>query len=66
MSDVYQKIKSDALIKWNDFNTEKPWIRVGGGVSGQASGSEEIFELIKKYKKNQNLDFNLSLVGSLD
>ena len=65
MSDVYQKIKSDALIKWNDFNTEKPWIRVGGGVSGQASGSEEIFELIKKYKKNQNLDFNLSLVGSL-
>ena len=65
MSSNYQQLKSNAIEKWDNFLSSKPWVRVGGGVSGQAAGAEDIFDEIKNSDLVDQLDFNVSLVGSL-
>ncbi|MQG47648.1 MAG: hypothetical protein FI685_06100, partial [SAR202 cluster bacterium] len=65
MSKTYELIKSNALDKWETLVQGKPWIRVGGGVSGEAAGSDEIFATVKKSIKENGLDVNISSVGSI-
>jgi NADH-quinone oxidoreductase subunit F len=65
MSNIYELIKSSALDKWETLSEGKPWIRVGGGVSGEAAGSDEIFAIVERSVTENGLDVNISSVGSL-
>ena len=65
MSSDYQQLKTNAIEKWDNLLSSKPWVRVGGGVSGQAAGAEDIYDQIKNSDLIDQLDFNVSLVGSL-
>ena len=47
MTEVFEKLKANALEDWYDLNSSK-WVRIGGGTSGQAMGSYEIFNQAKK------------------
>ncbi len=65
MSDAFQYISGKALERWAELTSGKPWIRVGGGLSGQAVGADEIFAAAKEAINRHHPDANLSKVGSL-
>ncbi|MQG09836.1 MAG: NADH-quinone oxidoreductase subunit F [SAR202 cluster bacterium] len=64
MTEVFEKIKANALEDWYDLNSSK-WVRIGGGTSGQAMGSYEIFNQAKNYLEKNFTDINLSLVSAV-
>jgi NADH:ubiquinone oxidoreductase subunit F (NADH-binding)/(2Fe-2S) ferredoxin len=66
MSTAYEELKQRATRRWQELTAgDRPWIRIGGGVSGQASGSEEILEKTREVVRARKLDAEVSLVGAL-
>ena len=64
MTEVFEKIKAKALEDWYKLNSSK-WVRVGGGTSGQAMGSYEIFNKAKNILDKNFSDVNISLVSAI-
>ena len=64
MTEVFEKIKAKALEDWYKLNSNK-WVRVGGGTSGQAMGSYEIFNKAKNILDKNFSDVNISLVSAI-
>ena len=64
MTEVFEKIKAKALEDWYKLNSNK-WVRVGGGTSGQAMGSYEIFNKAKNILDKNFSDANISLVSAI-
>ena len=64
MTEVFEKIKDKALDDWYKLNSSK-WIRIGGGTSGQAMGSYEIFNKAKNFLDKKFTDVNISLVSAV-
>ena len=58
MTEVFEKIKDKALDDWYKLNSSK-WIRIGGGTSGQAMGSYEIFNKAKSFLDKKFTDVDM-------
>ncbi|MCS5643040.1 MAG: (2Fe-2S) ferredoxin domain-containing protein, partial [Dehalococcoidia bacterium] len=41
------------------------WIRVGGGTSGQAAGSDSVFDSFKSTVESEGANANVSMVGAM-
>ncbi len=66
MPTAFEEIVERANARWEALNNGgKPWIRIGGGNSGEAAGSEELLKTVKKSLKDSGVDANVSKVGSL-
>ncbi|MFL2664691.1 MAG: NADH-ubiquinone oxidoreductase-F iron-sulfur binding region domain-containing protein [Dehalococcoidia bacterium] len=64
MTQIFEKLKEKSLAKWFDLNSSK-WVRIGGGTSGQAMGSYEVYNKSKELIQNKFTDVNLSMVSAL-
>ena len=64
MTKTFDQLAEEARIRWNTLN-EKPWIRVGGGLSGQAVGSDAILAAAQNAVTALESDATVSLVGTL-
>ncbi len=66
MPTAFEELTSRANDRWKELTeSSKPWVRVGGGVSGQAAGSDEAFAAVRESLDRHEVDVNLSSVGSL-
>ncbi len=65
MSVNFTDIVNKANLRWKELTDDKPWIRVGGGSSGQAAGFKRVYETISASVMETGLDVNVSIVGSL-
>jgi NADH-quinone oxidoreductase subunit F len=65
MSD-YRELKTRADERWQELVAgDKPWIRVGTGLCGEAAGAVDVVEALKAELSSLGLDANLSEVGCL-
>lgn len=64
MTQIFEKLKEKSLAKWFDLNSSK-WVRIGGGTSGQAMGSYEVYNKSKELIQKKFTDVNLSMVSAL-
>ena len=64
---AFEDLKRRAADRWHTLNNNpNGWIRVGGGVSGEAAGAgDEVFEAVKESLARHKADSNLSRVGAL-
>ena len=65
MSFNFTDIVNKSNLRWKELTDDKPWIRVGGGSSGQAAGFKRVHETISASVMETGLDVNVSIVGSL-
>ncbi|MQG37677.1 MAG: NADH-quinone oxidoreductase subunit F [SAR202 cluster bacterium] len=66
MSTPFEELKTRALKRWDEFtSTEKAWIRIGGGTSGQASGADEVFNSFRSTVEKIGANANVSMVGAM-
>ena len=66
MAPTYQQISSRAQARWESLVAgNRPWIRIGTALCGQAAGSEEVFQAIETALAENKLEANLSRVGCL-
>ena len=62
----YEQLSSQARERWGSLvGGDRPWIRVGTALCGQAAGSEEVFQAIETSLAQNGLAANLSRVGCL-
>ncbi len=66
MSTAFEELTNRAAGRWQELTDgAEPWIRVGGGVSGQAAGSDEIFTSVLESLDRFDVSARVSRVGSL-
>ncbi len=66
MATQFEELQNRANDRWADLTSgEKPWVRVGGGTSGQAAGAEAVFEEAKAAVVASGVEANVSLVSAL-
>ena len=65
MSD-YRELRTTADERWRELVAgDKPWIRVGTGMCGQAAGAVDVVTALKAELSRLKLDVNLGEVGCL-
>ena len=66
MPTPFEELKARASKRWNELTRgEKAWIRVGGGTSGQAAGSDSVFDSFKSTVESEGANANVSMVGAM-
>ena len=61
----YAMLRVQARKRWDQLTTSnKPWVRVGFGASGQAAGGDAVFDAFKAFGPAGTDQINLSLVGT--
>ena len=66
MATQFDELQKRANDRWAELTSAgKPWIRVGGGTSGQAAGAEAVFEEAKSAVSASGVEANVSLVSAL-
>ena len=61
----FSEIKNRAINEWGHLNSDHNiWIRVGYGASGQASGAQEIFDILSRLSQSME-NVTTTLVGSM-
>ena len=62
----YQDIKSKADRQWQELvSGEKPWIRVGTGMCGQAAGAYQVIDALEAELKARGVEATVDQVGCL-
>ena len=62
---TYQELRHEADTRWESRQVEKPWIRVGTAMCGNAAGAQQVISSLKSSLDSMNLDVNLDEVGCL-
>ena len=66
MTEAFQKLKSKAQERWQELTQgEKPWIRVGTAICGQAAGAPEVVEAIRNELGAQDIAATVTTVGCI-
>ena len=63
---TYQDLKRTADERWQTLvNGDKPWIRVGAAMCGQAAGALEVIDALRDALESLGVDAELSNVGCI-
>ena len=62
---TYQELRHEADTRWESRQVDKPWIRVGTAMCGNAAGAQQVISSLKSSIESMNLDVNLDEVGCL-
>ena len=63
---AFDSILSEANRRWQELtNGDRPWIRVGTGLAGEAAGGFEVVAAVKNALQSGNVSANVSEVGTL-
>lgn len=66
MNDNFEKLKVHADARWEALvNGNKPWIRIGSALCGEAAGSKQVFQKIKEYLEHKGIEAIISKVGCM-
>lgn len=66
MPSAFHELAERAKARWGQLNSsDKAWIRVQGGTSGQAAGSDSVLASVKSAVKSNEVDANISLVSAI-
>ncbi len=60
----FELLAQSSRKKWRDLTKDQHWVRVGGGLSGQAAGSYDLFDRVQKEVRSRDLKAAVSLVGA--
>ncbi len=62
----FDSILADAQRRWQDLtNGDRPWIRIGTGLAGEAAGGFEVVAAVNDALAEQQVAANVSQVGTL-
>ena len=62
----YQDINAQAVSRWQNLTAgDRPWVRVGAALCGQAAGCEPVLEALGSALASQRVEANVSRVGCL-
>ncbi len=65
-STAFDTILAEANRRWQDLtNGDRPWIRIGTGLAGEAAGGFEVVSAVKNALQQGNISANVSEVGTL-
>ena len=62
---TYQELKAEADRRWQGRQSDKPWIRVGTAMCGQAAGARDALAAIESELDARGVDANVDEVGCL-
>ena len=62
----YPEIRAEAERRWQELTAgDRPWVRIGTGLAGEAAGGFEVVAAVKDALRRQNLAASISEVGTL-
>jgi len=62
----YPEIFAEARRRWQDLTAgDRPWLRIGTGLAGEAAGGFEVVAAVKDALRRQNVAASVSEVGTL-
>ena len=62
----FESIQAEAQRRWDDLtNGDRPWIRIGTGLAGEAAGGFEVVAATKSALDGHQISANVSEVGTL-
>ena len=62
----FKTLKNDADFAWNTFSSSSiPRILVGAGTCGKSAGSDQVFNKIKQWFTEQNIDADIQITGCI-
>ena len=65
-ADNFEAILAEARSRWQDLTGgDRPWIRVGTGLAGEAAGGFEVVAAVKSIVEENRIAANVSEVGTL-
>ena len=62
---TYQELRAEADRRWHARQTDKPWIRIGTAMCGQAAGARDTLAAIETELDARAIDASLDEVGCL-
>ena len=63
---AYEDLKKKAEARWQDLTAgERPWIRIGTELNGQAAGALEVVEALRSELDARGIEANVDEVGTL-
>ena len=60
----FEELEREALRRW-ESEAQRPWLRVGTALCGQAAGGLEVVDALREALENQGVDARLSEVGCI-
>ena len=62
----YPEIRAEARRRWQELTAgDRPWVRIGTGLAGEAAGGFEVVAAVKDALRRQNVAASVSEVGTL-
>jgi NADH:ubiquinone oxidoreductase subunit F (NADH-binding)/(2Fe-2S) ferredoxin len=66
MASIYEELLERANARWAQLDdSDTPWVRVQGGTSGQAAGSDEVLATIREAVKSAGVKANVTSVSAI-
>lgn len=66
MPTQFEELQARASKRWEELTTSDiPWIRVGGGTSGQAAGAENVLDALNSAVSDAGVNANVSMVSAM-
>jgi len=66
MPTQFEELQARASKRWQELtSSDVPWIRVGGGTSGQAAGAENVLDALNNAVSDAGINANVSMVSAM-
>jgi len=66
MPTQFEELQAIASKRWEELtSSDVPWIRVGGGTSGQAAGAENVLDALNSAVSDAGVNANVSMVSAM-
>lgn len=66
MPTQFEELQARASKRWEELtSSDVPWIRVGGGTSGQAAGAENVLDALNSAVSDAGINANVSMVSAM-
>ncbi|MGA0275250.1 MAG: NADH-ubiquinone oxidoreductase-F iron-sulfur binding region domain-containing protein [Dehalococcoidia bacterium] len=66
MPTQFEELQAIASKRWEELtSSDVPWIRVGGGTSGQAAGAENVLDALNSAVSDAGINANVSMVSAM-
>ncbi len=66
MPTQFEELQARASKRWEELtSSDVPWIRVGGGTSGQAAGAENVLDALNSAVSDAGVNANVSIVSAM-
>ena len=63
---AYEDLKARADARWQELTAgDRPWIRIGTELNGQAAGALEVVDALRSELANRGIEANIDEVGTL-